>query len=85
MQHPWRRLSGLPVTIAQVLCCFRKIDSKEAVSLAEIFVMGRAVTEQSRKMLHCVTCRGTLRVTTRAMCEDTKKDSVTELASSSQS
>lgn len=49
MQNPWRRLSGLPVTIAQVLCCFREIDSKEAVSLPEIFVMGRAVTEQGRK------------------------------------
>lgn len=38
MQLPWREVSGRPVTSPQVLCRFREIDSKEAVSLPELFV-----------------------------------------------
>lgn len=41
--------------------------------LTRDIMMGRAVTEQSREVLHCATCRGTLRVTTRAVCEYTKE------------
>lgn len=50
MQLPWRQLSGLAVTSPQVLCRFREIGSKEAVSLPELLfvsVMDAAsVTEQ---------------------------------------